>query len=320
MEKEKHIAEESSEENIVPAELTKTLDEIREKPPEEGGEEITPEKEKKGEGVSEEVSKTEVDEEKEEIDPRLVAAGKRRGWSDDKIIKTAESDESILEDLAELYDDIDSRPAKTEPAKKAEEKVSRKDEISKTKVDEALTKLSEQYGDDVVADVIRPMAEKQDALVDELNTIKGQMGQFREDKEISAKAQNLKTANEVFDSESEAFPALGKTEDLPLKPDGTYDERSPAFKERARIYDTAEMFAARGMSFKSAMAEAFKWYAGDGAEKVAGDKIVKALNARKKKFSPRPTRRKGEVKTYATKDEQHIAEIQEAKVKAGIVK
>jgi len=327
-EEEKHVAEEITEDTVVPTELAKTLDEIREKPAEEeAGEEIASEEEqKKGEDVSEESSKAEAEQEQEEINPRLIAAGKRRGWSDEKIVKTAESDESILEDLAELYDDIDERPVK-EPVPmaqvaKAEEKVvSKKDEISKAKVDEALAKMSEQYGDEVVADVIRPMSEKQNMLIDELNLIKGQIGQFREDRRVGTVAQNIKMANEIFDSESEAFPVLGKTEDMPLKPDGTYDTKSTAFRERSSVYDVAEMFVtAKGMSFRSAMTEALKWYSAGGAGKVAEDKIIKALNARKKKFSPRPTRRKGEVKTYATKDEEHADIIQQAKVKAGIVK
>jgi len=315
---------EEEKENIVPASLTEKLNEIKEQAKTEevdttdDGSDADAEVSDKEEAVIPEKtsSEAEADEEQEQIDPRLVAAARRRGWSDEKIVRIAETDETILEDMANLMDDLTGRETPAEPTEKAEKEP---EKISKVNIDDELEKLSEEYGDDVVTKVIRPLTEKLNANTDVLNEMKGVIDELSQGRKVETDAENVRIANKIFDEEAETYPAFGQTKDLPRTANGQYDTRSSAYKEREAVFDTAVMFmAAKGMSFNSAMREALTWYAGKSKSANVESSLIKKLNARKKKFSPRPTRRKGEHKVYASKDEEKRAVIAEAKKKAGI--
>jgi len=284
-----------------------TEEELEEELEEETEEEETSSK-------SEKDSKAEADDEYEEIDLRLITAGRRRGWSDEKIIKIAETDESILSDLADSYDDQRRKPAEPVKAEPVKVEAKQKEEFSVVAFDKEKLKLfSDEYGSEVVSDVIEPLADKLNVAIATINRINANMDGFNEEKKVDILNKNIQTANEVFDSEVENFPVFGKTVDL------SNDINHPAFKVRSEIYDTAEMFQQKqGGSFKRAMQQAMFWYLGQNSEGIAEKKIVKQLNARKTKFSPRPTNKAGKKRVFKTENERKIAEISEAKRKAGI--
>jgi len=256
----------------------------------------------------------------EPIDPRLVAAGRARGWSDEKIIKVAEEDESILETLAEAMDVVKKAggvvTSEVKPAPKTEDEKKSEDSLKKVVLDdEALSDLREQFGDKAVDAAILPLTEKLNSAIDAVNALRGDVaGQKKVSAQVSFN-RKIASANRVFDEASETFPTLGKTKDLPKSADGKIDATSAAFVERSKIFDIASGFESLGMPFDVAMKNAMQWYAG-GDNKSLQRKIVKDLNERKKKFSPRPLSKKTQ-KTYKSREAEGVALITDVMEKGG---
>ena len=162
--------EDTKDEFGVPASVHKVLEEmkseVKEEPEEETKEESVETDEDTEESVeSETEEEPEEGEEKpegppsedyEEIDPRLVAAARARGWSDEKIVSVAEEDESILEALVDTMETV----RRERPVSRKAPVAKTKEAIEKVKLDaEALKDWKEHYGDDVVDKVISPLAE-----------------------------------------------------------------------------------------------------------------------------------------------------------------
>ncbi|MFA5500944.1 MAG: hypothetical protein WC404_07695, partial [Candidatus Omnitrophota bacterium] len=125
------------------------------------------------------------EDEYEDVEPRLVAAGRRRGWSDEKIIKLAEDDPDVLESVADLYDTIDrSNFAKTQVTKPSQEQVQVQDEIAKLQFtaldDNVIKQLREKHGNEAVdaaLEIIKPLSENLKTVGETVNKISGTMTQ-----------------------------------------------------------------------------------------------------------------------------------------------
>lgn len=246
------------------------------------------------------------------LDTRLEDAGRKMGWPDDKIISVAQADITILEDLADRFEKEDKH--RQEKVVKGGEDTQLSDpELS----DEAIVKLREKVGDDV-ADLLVNVKKNNEILREKL----GEVDKFTEATKKTAEQQTenrrFELASELFDNNVEAFPEFGKTADLPLNSAGVIDANSSQMKERDAVYRVARMFQIQnGGTFSAAMNEALSWHSGRTSSVNTQRRIVKDLNSRKKRFSPKPSSRKM-VKVYKNKEAKGAAIVSEAKKAAGI--
>lgn len=247
------------------------------------------------------------------IDPRLVAAGRAKNWSDEKIIKQAEEDESVLVDLADALDILNAR--RKEPEQQPEKKES-KPALSKVELDkEAVKTLSDNYGEDVVSKIISPLADRLNEAIDTINALRGGVDKFSEGQKKEANARRMRTADEIFDKVANTYPVLGKTTDIPTLEDGSYSQRSPIYQERNKIFKIADMFHnSNGGSFEDAMKDAMRWYGGGNVDALKR-KVIADINEQAKGHLPRPTAKKVEP-SYETREEEGVAIVRAAKERA----
>ena len=248
-----------------------------------------------------------------ELDPRLEAAGKKLGWSEDKIIKVAETDISILEDLANQFEQDETHRQDTE----VDEEKKAKDEADL--VDEkALAKFKDKFGDDAdgILDTIVKSVEKK--FADKFKKVDDFESTSKEKALQEASMQRGAIANDVFDRHIKTFKEFGLTKDLPKSQSGEIFTNSSEVQVRTKVYKVADMFhQTNGGSFESAMNEALTWYAGTQGVESATRQVVKDLKSNQRRFSPKPTRRRM-VKVFKNTDAKKSNIVQEAKKKAGI--
>jgi hypothetical protein len=254
----------------------------------------------------------------EEIDARLVNAARRFGWSDEKIIRVAEDDETILEDLANLLDrTLEQDRQKKQDTDKLQGEPDTVPALDKFELsDEELVKLKDSVGDEG-AGLIKGLADRLNIAVDRLNEVQGDVSSNKKAEQDRLAQNRLERANTIFDEMSESFPVFSKSDKLPIMADGTYDRNSLAFKARAEVFAVAEQFSKMGLSFDKAMDEAMTWFAGKQGSKHVENKVVKQLNARKKQFTARPTHKKTE-KQFSSKEDEAEHTMSEIFEKLGI--
>ena len=249
----------------------------------------------------------------EEIDPRLVDAGRAMGYTDDKIRGIADFDESILTDIADRLEE------KSDHREDKDEVVPVKEDTPAELSEETIKELREKHGDEVVDTFILPQLKTRS----ELDSIKAKLGkvdefeaseiQKAEHREVQHQSQ---VADKVFDASAKDFEEIGQTKDVKRYPDGKPVD-TPQLQVRNKIFGVASMFHQNGMPFEQAMTEAMTWYAGQTKESRLQRKLVKDVKKQSRKFSPKPTRRK--VKKVFRDDRHKAADIvAEAKKKAGI--
>jgi len=266
--------------------------------------------EKPDEGAEDEGE--EQDAETEPIPQEQVNLARRLGWSDDKIVEVAENNPEILEDMVTLAGRQIQQPQSEQNVAPAATQKQEVKGIDKVNLDEeALGKLRESYGDEVVKDVISPLVAGLNTTIDQLNTLRSQVNSVEQSTQSQQAKQNFDEANAVFDSLAETFSVFGKTESLPRTATGEYDVSSPAVQERAQVYEVAQAFHAAGRPWSDSLKQAVRWYKGEHAEKALERKIVKDLNNRKKKFSPRPTNKKVK-KAFKSREEEGVELVRKA--------
>jgi hypothetical protein len=259
-----------------------------------------------------------TDDDYEAIDPRLVDAARRFGWSDEKIIRVAEDDETILEDLANLVErQIEQNSIQQQSTQEKVDESTDVPALEKFELnDEEFSKLKDTFGDEN-AKLIKGLSERMNTAIDRLNEVQGDVSSTKRADQDRAAQSRMEHANKAFDKMSETFPVLSKTNELPKLQNGNYDTNNPAFKARAELFTVAEQFTTLGLSFEKAMDEAFNWFAGKRGSKHVEDKVVKELNARKKQFTARPTHKKTEKK-FSSKEEKAEHVMDEIYNKLGI--
>ena len=103
------------------------------------------------------------------IDSRLVSAAKRRGWSDEKILKYYQEDKTVLDDIASLSEFQETKGEKDDEIPLEPIKVDKLEGLKFT--DEQIGKLREEYGDVLVDTVILPMTSQNQKYVEIINKI-----------------------------------------------------------------------------------------------------------------------------------------------------
>jgi len=253
------------------------------------------------------------------VDARLVTAARRRGWDNAKILKYAESDISVLDDVANLMDRIDTHQD-VAPVEKTKETTPEKKPEGIKKVsftDDQKANLESKYGEGIIDEVLQPILDANNLLVDKVNALS------EKDKAVETDAVNREvreradTFMEVLDASAKDYPELGKWENVPLTPNGQFDMKNPIVKVRAEIYDIFESFVALGQTAKVAVDNAMLWYGAKSKSNNAETKIIEKLNSRKKKFINRPGQRKV-AKKFESEDDRKRSVIRDAMGKAGI--
>jgi len=259
------------------------------------------------EGTGDSVADSEASGDSEDTEPipqEQVNIARRRGWSDEMIVEIAEKHPEILEDMVALAGQQTIQPqveTKVETAPKEKREVQG---VDKVELDaEALKKMKESYGDEVVDSVILPLVGGLNTTIDQLEALRGQVNGVEQTNQANQAKRNFDEANAVFDGLAETFKVFGKTDELPRLADGTYNVNSPAIQAREEVFKVATAFQASGMSWTDSLKQAVQWYKGGHVEKSLERKIVKDLNSRKKKFSPRPTSKKTKQAFKSREDE-----------------
>jgi len=239
----------------------------------------------------------------EPVPQEHITIGRRYSWPDEKIIKMSEEHPDILEEMGRLIG------RQTQPT--AEQKVvpaaTQKQEVQELKPidlsEEVVAKMKESYGDAAVTEAILPLAKGLNETRDALNVLRGSVSGVQEANQVNQARREHQEANALFDELTETFEVFGKTEELPRTSDGRYDVNSPAVKARSEVYDVALGFKNAGMSWTESLKQATRWYKGGHVEKSLQRKIVRDINARRKKFSPRPTGKKT-VRAFKSREDE----------------
>jgi len=243
----------------------------------------------------------------EEIPSHLVTAARRLGWSDATIVKLAETDISVLEDIAR----------KSEPEKEVKEDKPI-DVPLITLDDEVVKKYRQDYGDDLVDKIIKPLVDAQNASNKRLNEMQGSVVNQQRQSVVDEQVRVFNQFNEILDKASTEYSEFGKVETMPKGANGVPSNTSPEFKVRSKVYEVAMMFLKNGYPVDKAIQEAVTWYGGTQGSKRAERTLVTEINDRKKKFSAKPTNKQVQ-KTFRNVEEHKSSIVQEAMKTAGIV-
>jgi hypothetical protein len=97
-----------------------------------------------------------------------------------------------------------------------------------------------------------------------------------------------------MDQLGEQYEVFGKWEKVPQTKDGKIDVNHPAFKSRDEVWRMAQMFSRTGSDWQTAVSDAVALFKGKNLETMIQANIIKQLNSRKLRFTPRPTSKKVE--------------------------
>lgn len=240
----------------------------------------------------------------EEIPQRLIDAGKRRGYSDEKIVQLAEQNPEVLEDLAELQellsdtgDDIPEVKASQEQSEKEPEKPK---DVEKIRIETDLLEAGED-----VKNVIKKLEKGYNSMVDRVNEL--QSTQAQQNESLSSFSQQqadeyVRRVDSFFDQAAKDYPQLGETKNLSLE--------NKEFRQK--VHDDAVALAQNGRKFGEALEFVLNAHKGQESEKTVKKKIANDLERRQKKFSARPSHRKTPAKPQSAQDSalKAIEEIQ----------
>ena len=303
-----------TEEDIIPESVLKAMakyDDTEDKDTEDKDTEDKDTEDKDTEDKDTEDKDTE--DKTEPIPQNQINVARRLGLSDERIVEVAENNPEILEDMATLAGRVTQQSQDTKPevtaAKKEQEEVKGLDKVT---LDEAaLSKMKETYGDDVVNDVILPLQKSLNLVIDQSNALRGSVSGVEKTNSDAELVREYNEANAMFDGLTDTFEVFGTTKDLPVLPNGLPNPESTAVQARSQVYDVAQAFKASGMNWTKSLQNAERWYKGEHAEKSLERKIVKDLNSRKKKFSPRPTS-KAVKQTFVSREDEGVALVRKA--------
>lgn len=205
----------------------------------------------------------ETTEEGEEIPDKFTDAARAAGWDDEKIKEHAEkfTNEQLLEQIAQISEIIEKKEETYDGTSKEEELP---DEITDTSdKDDKIVKLEER------------LAQLESGLTKQ-----------QEQEKKTQVVIRFTTTNEYLDKLAEKYDSFGKFDELPTLPDGRLIRTSPEFKARAEVFDTANLFAGKGMKWQEALENAVAWYAGKHLAKDTERNVIKKLKNSGKKISP----------------------------------
>lgn len=219
--------------------------------------------------------------EKDLIPQEQVDIARKLGWSDERIIKTAEDTPEELKKMVELLSKPD--PTQRELPKvevpKEEKKVTPK--LDHIKLDD-LGELEPES-----AKAVSVILKAHNSLIDRTNKQTEQLESLGEQTSTIEKRSQDEAMGKIdsfFDTASEHLPELGKVGSL------TPDQS----KARTEVYGIATIFQrTRGVSERQALEDAtYLFGLGkidlDTIEQEAENRVKEKLNKQKKKMSPRP--------------------------------
>jgi hypothetical protein len=226
-----------------------------------------------------------------EIEDELYEVAKAKGWDDEKIAKYYQEDKSVLEALVAPKPE-QSKSAEV-PAKKEVEEVKSLENIS---IDpESMKALEDQYGQEVISKVVIPLMTKLNQTIDIVNTQSTKSKQVEEHISKQVMNQQVQSFQKEMDRLGKEYEVFGTWENVPRGTDGLVDKNDPVLKVREEVWTTARKFQQLGSDWTTAVEDAVALYKGKNLEKLTQSKIIKDLDKRKVKFTPRPTSKKVEA-------------------------
>ena len=251
-----------------------------------------------------------------ELTDEIKEAAKAAGWDDEKLQKYAAENPDALRLLALQY--------QAEPPYQADgAEVNYKGEEVSDKLDrlelspKALDEMREQYGEEVVNNVISPLIEKLNKVVEVLDAQAGQSQAAQQAVNNVVLAEREKVFQQKLDMLDEQFPVFGKWENVPRDAKGQVDVKSPQFKARAEVWMSAKSLEQAGFDWDTALENSIAMYKGKHLESAVKRQVIKDLNGRKKQFTAQPSHKKTKPVKLEGK-QAAIQAVREAAKQAGV--
>jgi hypothetical protein len=250
----------------------------------------------------------------EDIDEDFISAAKQAGWGEDKIIEFAASyDNGQLRAMAPHLA-VQKEEPEDEPEDKDTEEVVGKEAADKVPADldpEKLDELLKPYVEQIAAKA----SERQSELESRLEA-------FMAEKQAEETERAAVVVNDFFDSAAKNFPVFGKTEELPVFPNGTPQAGQPipygpAYEARSAVFGMAVKLNNSGLSIEDSLGEALSWYKGKNLHKDVQNKLVRDLKNNESRLSAKRTQ-KNTARTYANPAEERAQVVLDAARNAGI--
>jgi hypothetical protein len=280
---EAYMPDEEDSEEVV-------KDVTKDEPEEEETEEEL-EEESEQEEEQEEPESEDKEGEEEDIPEHLVEAGRREGWSDEKIIQYAENDPDVLERLAQLHEQIQAASVQREPEKQElEQKEPEKKRMEKL----SLEGINLEEVDEGVKGILQKLVERDNSRTDEFNAISDKMEGYEQQTVSLAEQRQREYDSRVdgFFDGLEDFPDVGKTVNL----------SDINVSARLEIHEIAKALSKGGGTLEQCLDKAVKAYKGMYGREAAEQTLRRKLDKSKKKFTPRPGGQKTSKKFTTEKE------------------
>lgn len=253
---------------------------------------------------------TEADDDYEEIDTAFVDAARSYGWSDDRIVKYAEShDDSELVMLTGMMNGQARRVTKDDVV-----------EVPTKETSPYADVIKELEGNTAIGGDIKKFLQ---SLVTDLDNTKAQLKSLTDGQDETKRASEhnewlgrLRAADETFDGVAKEFPEIGSTKTLRRYPDGSLNDDDPAVKVRKELFGMALSLHQGGRSWEVSVKDAIRWYRG-GRDDVVESNVLKKIKDGAKRISPRREARH-QTRKFANEIEEKAAVVNEALRKHGV--
>lgn len=220
-----------------------------------------------------------------EVDEDIYGAAKNLGLTDEQILDIHEKSPELLEH----FRSIQLPPTKQEPQTKAEPEQRSEDPKPAIEFTEEQIEALKKAG---LEGPIKALAEKANRAEQELNALRGRSMEEDQQREMLVWRERLQVADKKMDEWAKINPRLGAAKDLPRSKDGGYLEGDFRVQERGKLFKTAHALFQGGAadSWEGALDMAWAAYLGQNP-KLIQQQVVTEINSRKKKFSPRPSKK-----------------------------
>lgn len=240
-----------------------------------------------------------------EIDEELYNHVSSLGLSDEDIIEMYDKSPELLEKLRNIQapaaaeenvDDTDRQGQESSEDKSSEDDASKVIQFSEEQM-EALKKAG-------LEGPIQALVDMTNQQNQELRSLRGELSEGKKESQEKAWRERFSVAEKKMDEWSKTNPRLGLTKDLPRTKAGGYVDKDSRVRERSGLFKTAVALYQGGASqtWEDALDTAWASFLGRNPKLVERG-VVAELNSRKKKFSPRPSKKSVKPETRGFNDE-----------------
>jgi hypothetical protein len=139
-------------------------------------------------------------------------------------------------------------------------------------------------------------------LLERIEALEKAQGKSQEETEKQEFINLVYKASQTFDEMSKEFEVFGKTEELPMFPDGRLVLTSPQMKARSEVFDLAHTLKGTGMDFDTAMSVSLNAFKGKNLTKDVKRNLIKDLKTKEKRLSGKRTSHESGTKEMSGPD------------------